>query len=244
MADKGADGAEIAGHTDKRQMATLVCTLSGALLPFQILYARKTGRCHPKHKFPDGFDIHHTPNHWSNEECSKCLVEKIVIPYVQATRQKRGCSDQKELVIYDVFRGQTMESVHSPLEENNIHVPCGCTDLLQPLDFSVNVSVKSFLHEKFSLWYGDQVRQQLDAAREASDVQVSMQMAQMKKLSAQWLEDVCSCRRTIKSLMGSRRREYKKRLPTHPYLLLNQTLILLWSDYHILMCYRGCNLIV
>ena len=65
MADKAANRVEIAGHNDKRQItATLVCTLSGA---FQILYAGKTGRCHPKHKFPDGFDIHHTPNHWSNE---------------------------------------------------------------------------------------------------------------------------------------------------------------------------------
>ena len=86
-----------------------------------------------------------------------------------------------------------MESVHSLFEENNIvyiHVPGGCTDRLQPLDPSVNKSVKSFLREKFSLWYADQVRQQLDAGREASDVRVSMQLAQMKELSVQWLEDV------------------------------------------------------
>ena len=100
------------------------------------------------------------------------------------------------------------------MEENNIyvHVPGGCTDRLQPLDLSVNKSVKSFLREKLSLWYADQVRQQLDTGREASDVQLSMQLAQMNELSAQWLEDVyvCSCRTKILSLMGSRRLEFKK----------------------------------
>ena len=39
-----------------------------------------------------------------------------------------------------------------------VHVPNCCTDQLQPLDVSVNKSVKSFLCEKFSVWYGEQVK--------------------------------------------------------------------------------------
>ena len=38
-----------------------------------------------------------------------------------------------------------------------IHVPNGCTDQLQPLHVVVNKSVKSFLRDKFLLWYGEEV---------------------------------------------------------------------------------------
>ena len=74
--------------------------------------------------------------------------------------------DQKALVLYDVVKGQTTESVHKLLEDNNIlfvHIPNCCADQLQPLDVSVNKSIKSFL---FSFWYGGEVKKQLDSTNE------------------------------------------------------------------------------
>ena len=69
LEQEGAERVEIARLNDKRQVtATLAGTLSGKLLPLQILYQGKTERCHPSQTFPDGFDIWHTPNHWANEE--------------------------------------------------------------------------------------------------------------------------------------------------------------------------------
>ena len=54
---------EIAGAGDKRQITVTVAgTLSGKLLPFQILYEGKTERCHQPTQFPERFDIWHTPN--------------------------------------------------------------------------------------------------------------------------------------------------------------------------------------
>ena len=69
LEQEGTARIEIAGLNDKRQVtATLAGSLSGELLPLQILYQGKTERCHPSQMFPDGFDIWHTPNHWANEE--------------------------------------------------------------------------------------------------------------------------------------------------------------------------------
>ena len=69
--EKGSSRVEVAGVGDKRQiMVTVAGTLSGKLLPFQVLYEGKTERCHPSTAFPEGFDIWHTPNHWANGETS------------------------------------------------------------------------------------------------------------------------------------------------------------------------------
>ena len=58
LEQQGAEQVEIAGQNDKCQVtATLAGTLSGELLPLQILYQGKTERCHPSQTFPDGFDI-------------------------------------------------------------------------------------------------------------------------------------------------------------------------------------------
>ena len=62
--EQGSSRIEVAGVGDKRQITiTVAGTLSGTLLPFQVLYEGKTERCHPSANFPEGFDIWHTPNY-------------------------------------------------------------------------------------------------------------------------------------------------------------------------------------
>ena len=108
-----------------------------------------------------------------------------------ATRQKLKKPNQKALVLFDVFKGQTTEKVHSLLEENDIlyiHIPNCCTDQLQPLDVSVNKAVKSFLRDKFSLWYAAEIKMQLDSGKSANEIVVDMKMSIVKEVSATWLE--------------------------------------------------------
>lgn len=74
--ERGSARVEVAGIGDKRQITvTLAGTLSGRLLPFQVLYEGKTARCHPVTAFPEGCDIWHTPNHWANSET--CIRHSI-----------------------------------------------------------------------------------------------------------------------------------------------------------------------
>ena len=61
MSRKGAD--------DKWQItATLAETLSGEILPFQLIYKGKTKRSVPSPKFPAGFLLSANPRHGSYEE--------------------------------------------------------------------------------------------------------------------------------------------------------------------------------
>ena len=67
LAEQGSKQVAIIGLEDKRQITAVVaCALDGTLVPPQLLYQGSTDRCHPKINFPEDWDVHHTPNHWSN----------------------------------------------------------------------------------------------------------------------------------------------------------------------------------
>ena len=144
--------------------------------------------CLPLYIFPDDWHVTCTPNHWSNEDKMKEYIE-FIIPYVDRKRKElKLSSDQPALAIFDVFKGQQTEDVTKLLDENNIHVvsvPANCTDHLQPMDLSVNKSVKEYMRSKFWDWYSMQVQHQLDEGEEISPV--DLRMLTMKPLGARWL---------------------------------------------------------
>jgi hypothetical protein len=72
MEAEGSKQVKITGLDDKRLITvTLACTASGHLLDPQIIYEGKTAGCHPKFKFPDGWAITHSENHWANANTTK-----------------------------------------------------------------------------------------------------------------------------------------------------------------------------
>lgn len=69
---------EGSGSNDKRQItAVFAATMTGDFLFPQIIYAGKMPRCLPSVKFPDGWHVTYTKNHWANV---------IILPYVTRKR--------------------------------------------------------------------------------------------------------------------------------------------------------------
>lgn len=66
----------IANIDDKWQItAVLAVSLTGTYLSPQLIYQGKTERCHPQfNAVPNGWDIWHSANHWSNEETMKQYI--------------------------------------------------------------------------------------------------------------------------------------------------------------------------
>ena len=115
----------IKGIEDKRQItALLAVTLSGMLLPPQLLYEGKTDRCHPHVNFPI------SDNHWSNTTTVLRFIDKVLNPYLQSKRVELGLPPtQKALLILDVFRAHCTTAVQQKLSESNIlvvFVPANC----------------------------------------------------------------------------------------------------------------------
>ena len=163
MNKSGEKIVPIVGSDDKRQItAVLAATLTGKYLQPQLLYQGKTHRCHPTIEFPKGWDIWHSSNHWSNEGTMKRYLEKILIPFIEEQRTVLKLkSTHRALVLADGFKGQNTEEFIAVLEKHNISfvkIPPNCTDKLQPLDVSVNKSMKNEMRSKFQLFYASEVK--------------------------------------------------------------------------------------
>ena len=193
MAPRGSSIVPIAGSSDKRQITgNLAVTLSGKLLPFQLIYEGKTNRCLPKGvQFPTGFHLTMTPNHWSNENTSKDYVLKILAPYIEKTKQELGLPpEQKSIIISDVFRGQQTQEVLTLYETLNIivqKVPPNLTHIFQPLDVSINGLVKSHMRDQYEKYYATCITTQLAAGINQDNIDVDTRISKIKKLHAEWI---------------------------------------------------------
>jgi len=114
MAQCASKNVPVTGLNDKRNITlTLVVTLAGSILPFQIIYAGKTKASQPRDvRFPSGFCLSQNPLHWSNEEEKLKLVREIINPYIVNKRAELKLPEtQKVMVIWDVFKGQMTPAV-------------------------------------------------------------------------------------------------------------------------------------
>ena len=145
MDQRGAKRVEITGLKDKWQTTAVFCgTIQGDFLPVQVVYKGTTQCCHPRFKFPPGWHVTHSKNHWLMEQTMIEYIHNVIIPYVSANRES---DDQAALVNILVC-----------------YIPPYTTDKLQPMDLTVNKPAQDFLKQKFQEWYSDQILKQLDSS--------------------------------------------------------------------------------
>ena len=154
IAEEGAKRVESVGKDDKRQLtAVFAGSMSGKFLPPQLIYQGKITRCLPHYNFPSDWHITFSANHWSNGDTMKEYIDHIVLPYINKKREElKLASNYPALLTFDNFKAQCTPGILTLLDQNNINVilvPATYTDRLQPIDLSVNKSVKSFLRNEF-----------------------------------------------------------------------------------------------
>ena len=114
----------IVAKEDKRQItAVMGITMSGVVLPLQILYQGKTVACHPPKnvKFPTTWDIWHSETHWANEETVLRYINKVIIPFVQHIKaHSHMAQSQPALLIMDIYKSHVTTSVLEFLKQNGI----------------------------------------------------------------------------------------------------------------------------
>ena len=123
------------------------------------------------------------------------LAEHIVDPYIQSVQVLLYTPTTPGVIIMDNFKGQVTDKVISLLEKCHLHVcllPANTTDLLQPMDVSVNKPAKSFLNKRVVLRTVITADRKSNAAP-VSDVvlePVDLSLARMKHISTNWLVEM------------------------------------------------------
>ena len=98
--------------------------------------------------------------------------------------------DQKSLLIYDVFKGQTTKRYTDFLLENDlahVHVRANLTHKFQPLDINVNGVAKGFLKDQFQKWYTGEIQKQMDNGKGVYEVDADTRLSKMKPIHARWV---------------------------------------------------------
>ena len=119
----------------------------------------------------------------------KEYIQEIIIPYVESIRDLSKCHSPAVCII-DNFKGQITPDIIALLEEKGIFVcklPPNSTDILQPMDLSVNKSVKDYLRKEFSNWYSNEVSQQLNNSEDLQLQPVKLSLSSLKTIGAKWL---------------------------------------------------------
>ena len=162
--------------------------MSGEFLPIQVIYEGKTTRCLSKCAFPENFDIKFSDNHWSNTEKTISFLKKVVFPHFKIVHQTKGFpNEQMSLVTIDTFKGQDNEEVAKLCRENNcvlIIVPHNLTNKFLPPNTTFNKPAKSFIKDKYNTWCSEQVTKQLNEGIDPADIEVSLNLSQVKPLHA------------------------------------------------------------
>lgn len=187
MAAKGSSGVSINGKGDKRNLTCVAgITMGGIFLPPQLIYKGLTKRSTPKFPCPQSFHITANATHWSNEETMSEYADHVLRPHIESQREIHG-SEQKCLLIFDKFKGHLTASFKEKCKSLNaivVHVPAGFTDHLQPLDLSVNKSLKNFINKQFNDWYEHTLSQD-DSGDLATTILKSG--VQLRELSCEWM---------------------------------------------------------
>ena len=112
--------------------------------------------------------------------------EEIIVPYIDSQREVWS-AEQAAQVIMDNFKGQITSTIYSEATTFTYASPPNTTDMLQPMDISVNKLEKNFLKQKFVEWFSNKVMKQLDGVTDIESVEiklVDMCMAVIKKLTS------------------------------------------------------------
>ena len=193
MAKHREKSVPMKGLTDKQNITlTFAVTFTDDFLPMQIIYGGKIDCSQPRGivfqkgsmspKMKSIGPMKPKPSTLSNKSLTILVIDK---------RKELGLpADQKALLTWDVFRGQTTDHVAQILDSLNIKVvkvPANMTHFFQPLDLTVNGSAKVFMRKKIETWYAEEIKKQMDAGVPAESVDVNLKLTSLNALHANWV---------------------------------------------------------
>lgn len=201
----GTEGDDVDGGNGTQSIVGLIAvTMSGNILPFELVYDGDSADCHPSFSFPGDFSIFHRPKEMSSKESILNFMTKIVLPYVRKVRCDKGLKASQPAILIHQALTDGEEDVLSLLQDNSIlpiTLPSDCTEC--DITFPIFQFIEEHLAEKFKSWYSDEVKQQLDKGKRVENISIDLQYSRLKELQAMWLVSAFECIKANPTIMTS-----------------------------------------
>ena len=188
----------VVGAEDKRQItACIASSLTGELLPLQLIFEGKTERSLPERTAASIASLCHltfSDNHWSSQKTMQQYVSEIIMPYAEACiRKHRLHADAHVILVLDVWSVHKSEEFRLFLRTHHprihlVFVPANCTSKLQVADVALQRPFKHAITRRFNEWAVRQIQEQIHADN-VIGLAALLKMSIIKPLALQWCID-------------------------------------------------------
>jgi len=179
-------------------VALIAVTMSGNLLPFQLVYdgtndqpskGQDDGTPADVLSVMNGFNIYHRdPINVSDKDSILAFLTKTILPYVEKSRSELGLSTTQPAILIHSPLSDGKTEIETFLQDNGIipfQLDSSCTE--HDITYPVYQSVQEHLSGKFKEWYSGEVQQKLDMGKRVEDISVDLNYGRLKQLQADWL---------------------------------------------------------
>ena len=199
----GSKQVEVVGKDERRSFTLVVgISMSGEVLPFQVVYTGKTPASLPTSSAPNyirateelkfRFESSGNDTYWSTVKTMQSYVTNILVPYFESHCQRLGLPNQLCIWQIDAW------SVHRSLEFRTwmwkhypwiqIHyIPANCTSLFQPCDVGIQWVLKLAIRWTALKDIVDDTMEQLQSGAEPNEVVFEKKLGVVRDRSVGWL---------------------------------------------------------
>ena len=189
----------VVGTEDKRQItACIASSLTGELLPLQLIFEGKTERSLPERTAASIASLCHltfSDNHWSSQKTMQQYITEIITPYAETCiRKHRLHADAHVILVLDVWSVHKSEEFRLFLRTHHprihlVFVPANCTSKLQVTDVALQRPFKHVaITRRFNEWAVRQIQEQIDD-KNVIGLAALLKMSIIKPLALQWCID-------------------------------------------------------
>jgi len=198
-APKGSKQVEVVGKDEKRGFTLVVgISMSGEVLPFQVIYAGSTNRSLPTPDAPSynkatkelGFRIESGGNnHWSTLSTMTSYVQDILVPYFEDHKQYPNQICIWQIDCWSVhWSAEFRQWMYETYPWIRIHyVPANCTGLFQPCDVGIQRVLKLAIRCSALQDIINDTTEQLGRGIEPSMVTFKKELGVVRNRSVRWL---------------------------------------------------------
>lgn len=208
-AETGTNQVTVVGKEDKRAFTIMVgISMSGDVLPFQVIYTGQTVTSLPKLDEPGS--VYKTANdeakrlkfrfepggkkHWSNMSTMKDYVTHILAAYFNTQRTRLGRPNQICIWVIDCWSVHRSQEFRYWMRDNYPwilirYIPGGCTGVFQPCDVGIQRILKHAMRKTALSHVVKETVAHLDKNTDPGTIMLEKGIRELRNRSVEWLVD-------------------------------------------------------